>query len=45
MIEEIRKMIVEMNSMHNDGYVRDHYYKKLLEIKEVVEKGLKGYKP
>lgn len=38
---EIRKMIAEMKSGHNDGYVQAHYRKKLMEIKMILELALR----
>lgn len=37
---EIRKMIIEARSGHNDGWVQEHYRNELLKIKELIEKGL-----
>lgn len=38
---QIRKMIVEMKSGHNDGYVTDHYRKMLTNLKTIIDDALK----
>ena len=37
---EIRRMVLEMKSGHNDGYVQDHYRKQLKRIQKLVNEAL-----
>jgi hypothetical protein len=37
---EIRKMITEMKSGYNDGYVQDYYRKQLQEIQKFLNEAL-----
>jgi hypothetical protein len=37
---EIRRMILEMKSGHNDGYVQNHYRKQLKSIQKLVNGAL-----
>ena len=37
---EIRRMVLEMKSGHNDGYVQDHYRKQLKRIQKLVNDAL-----
>ena len=39
--KEIRKMIAEMKSGHNDGWTIDHYRKQLINIRDIIEGSLK----
>lgn len=37
---EIRRMILEMKSGHNDGYVQEHYRKQLKQIQKLINGAL-----
>lgn len=37
---EIRRMILEMKSGHNDGYVQGHYRKQLKRIQKMINEAL-----
>lgn len=37
---EIRRYLLEANSGHNDGWTQEHYRKYLIEIKDLIERGL-----
>lgn len=42
--DQIFRMILEMNSGHNDGWVSLHYRKELEELKKMIDDALKGKK-
>lgn len=42
--DQIFRMILEMKSGHNDGWVSLHYRKELQELKKMIDDALKGDK-
>lgn len=41
---EIRRMIMEMNSGHNDGWVTNHYREELKRLKKLIDEALSNGK-
>lgn len=41
---EIKRMILEMNSGHNDGWVTNHYREELKRLKKLIDGALEGDK-